>query len=221
MPHDDVHAHPHDHSHGGHDHAHPHETRPDVEERVSYYRTMETAVRELLIEKGIITADDVRRAVEQMDARTPAQGARVVARAWTDPVFKARLLADGTAACQELGIEMGPTKLLTVENKPGLHNMIVCTLCSCYPRTLLGLPPDWYKSRAYRSRAVREPRSVLREFGLELTDDVEVRVHDSTADMRYLVLPARPAGTEGWKEERLAELVTRDCMVGVAVPRLP
>jgi nitrile hydratase len=216
MPHDDVHSHHHDHSH---DHHHPHETLPDAEERISYYRTMENAVRELLIEKGIITADEVRRAVEKMDARTPAAGARVVARAWTDPAYKARLLADGTAACQELGIDMGPTKLLVVENAAALHNVIVCTLCSCYPRMLLGLPPDWYKSRAYRSRVVREPRAVLHEFGLDLPEEVEVRVHDSTADMRYLVLPERPAGTEGWAEERLAALVTRDCMVGVAVPR--
>jgi nitrile hydratase len=215
MPHEDAHAHHHDH-----DHPHPHETLPDAEERISYYRTMENAVRELLIEKGIITADEVRRAVEKMDARTPAQGARVVARAWSDPAYKARLLADGTAACQELGIDMGPTRLLVVENAPRLHNVIVCTLCSCYPRMLLGLPPDWYKSRAYRSRVVREPRPVLHEFGLDLPDDFEVRVHDSTADMRYLVLPERPAGTEGWSEERLAALVTRDCMVGVAVPRL-
>jgi nitrile hydratase len=217
MPHDDVHSH-HDH-HDHQDHHHPHETLPDAEERISYYRTMEIAVRELLIEKGIITADEVRRAVEKMDARTPAQGARVVARAWTDPAYKARLLADGTAACQELGIDMGPTRLLVVENAAALHNVIVCTLCSCYPRMLLGLPPDWYKSRAYRSRVVREPRAVLHEFGLDLPDDAEVRVHDSTADMRYLVLPQRPAGTEGWSEERLAALVTRDCMVGVAVPQ--
>jgi nitrile hydratase len=216
-----AHDHAHPHPHHDHPHPHPHATLPDAEERVSYYRTMETAVRELLIEKGVFTADDVRRAVEAMDARTPAQGARVVARAWTDPAFKARLLADGTAACQEIGIEMGPTKLLVVENKPGLHNLIVCTLCSCYPRMLLGLPPDWYKSRAYRSRAVREPRAVLHEFGFDLADDVELRVHDSTADMRYLVLPERPSGTEGWSEEKLAALVTRDCMVGVALPRPP
>jgi nitrile hydratase len=142
----------------------------------------------------------------------------VVARAWTDPAFKARLLANGTTACEELGIEMAATKLVVVESTPDVHNLVVCTLCSCYPRMLLGLPPDWYKSRAYRARAVREPRAVLREFGTELPDGVTVRVHDSTADMRYLVLPLRPTGTEGWSEERLAGLVTRDSMVGVSVP---
>ena len=124
-----------------------------------------------------------------MDARSPALGARVVVRAWTDPAFKARLLANGTAACEELGIEMGPTKLVVVENTPEVHNLIVCTLCSCYPRMLLGLPPDWYKGRAYRARAVREPRQVLKEFGLALSDKINLRVHDSTADMRYMVLP--------------------------------
>lgn len=211
----DTHARPHVHDHD-HGHAHPHPTRPDAEERLTYYQAMEIAVRELLIEKGIVSADEVRRAVEAMDARTPAQGARVVARAWVDPAYKARLLADGSAAVKELGIDVATTRLIVVENKPKLHNLVVCTLCSCYPRMVLGLPPDWYKSRAYRSRAVREPRDVLREFGTELPDDVEVRVHDSTADMRYLVLPERPAGTEGWSEERLAALVTRDSMIGVA-----
>ncbi|HWI27992.1 MAG TPA: nitrile hydratase subunit alpha [Stellaceae bacterium] len=206
--------------HDHHDHAHSHPTEPDAADGLSYYQVMEIALRELLIGKGIFGADDVRAAVEAMDARTPAQGARVVARAWSDPAYKARLLADGTAAVRELGIDMATTHLLVVENRPGLHNLIVCTLCSCYPRMLLGLPPDWYKSRAYRSRAVREPRAVLREFGTELPDNVEVRVHDSTADMRYLVLPERPAGTEGWSEERLAPLVSRDSMVGVTRCRL-
>ena len=214
----DTPAHPHAH---GHDHAHPHPTRPDAPERLTYYQTMEIAVRELLIEKGIVSADEVRRAIEAMDARTPAQGARVVAHAWVDPAYKARLLADGSAAVKELGIDVATTRLIVVENKPKLHNLVVCTLCSCYPRTVLGLPPDWYKSRAYRSRAVREPRAVLREFGTVLPDDVELRVHDSTADMRYLVLPERPAGTEGWSEERLAAIVTRDSMIGVAQPAGP
>jgi nitrile hydratase len=156
-----------------------------------------------------------------MDSRTPARGAKVVAHAWADPAYKARLLADGNAALEEIGLDRGLYKLVVVENTPSVHNVIVCTLCSCYPRWLLGLPPDWYKSRNYRSRVVREPRTVLEEFGLELPGDVTVRVHDSTADMRYLVLPARPAGTEGWSEEQLAALVTRDTMVGVAVPRSP
>jgi nitrile hydratase len=182
---------------------------------------MEIALRELLIEKGIISADDVRRAIEAMDARTPAQGARVVARAWSDPAYKARLLANGSDAVRELGIDVGATRLIVVEHTKQLHNLIVCTLCSCYPRTVLGPPPDWYKSRAYRSRAVREPRAVLAEFGTVLDPAIEVRVHDSTADMRYLVLPERPAGTEGWSEEKLAALVTRDSMIGVTRPVLP
>jgi nitrile hydratase alpha subunit len=206
----DTRAHARDHAHS-HAHPGPH----DDDGRLTYYRTMEVALRELLIEKGIVTADEVRRAVEAMDARTPAEGARVVARAWVDPAYKARLLADSSAAVKELGIDMAATRLVVVESRPGLHNLIVCTLCSCYPRMLLGLPPDWYKSRAYRSRAVREPRAVLAEFGTEIAEDVEIRVHDSTADMRYLVLPERPSGTEGWSEERLAALVTRDTMIGV------
>ena len=140
---------------------------------------MEIAVRELLIEKGILTADQIRRQVEDMDSRTPLRGAKVVARAWADPAYKARLLTDGNDAVEEIGLERGPYKLVVVENTPQVHNVIVCTLCSCYPRWLLGLPPDWYKSRNYRSRVVREPRAVLREFGLELPDDVVVRVHDS------------------------------------------
>jgi nitrile hydratase len=202
-----------------HEHSHPHPTRPDADEALSYYQVMEIAVRELLIEKGVLSADDVRRQIENMDGRTPARGAAVVARAWTDPAFKAKLLAEGNPALEDIGMDRGPYKLVVVENTPQVHNVVVCTLCSCYPRWLLGLPPDWYKSRSYRSRTVREPRAVLREFGLDLPDDVSVRVHDSTADMRYLVLPARPAGTEGWTEEQLAAIVTRDCMIGVAAPR--
>jgi nitrile hydratase len=217
------HGHHHDHAHGSHTHGHdhPHPTLPDDAERLSYYQRMEVAVRELLIAKGIITADAMRSTIEAMDARTPALGAKVVARAWTDPAFKQRLLDNGTAACEELGIVMGPTKLVVVENTPRLHNLIVCTLCSCYPRPVLGLPPDWYKSRAYRSRAVREPRAVLAEFGTQVADNIELRVHDSTADMRYLVLPERPAGTEGLSEAQLAALVTRDSMIGVARARTP
>ncbi len=208
------------HTHQDHgDHEHPHPTRPDHDDSLTYYRTMEIAVRELLVEKGILTADQIRRQVEDMDSRTPLRGAKVVARAWTDPAYKARLLSEGNDAVEEVGLERGPYKLVVVENTPQVHNVIVCTLCSCYPRWLLGLPPDWYKSRNYRSRMVREPRRVLHEFGLELPDDVVVRVHDSTADMRYLVLPLRPAGTDGWSEERLAALVTRDTMIGVAAPK--
>jgi nitrile hydratase len=208
-----------EHEHHDHEHPHPHPTRPDADEALSYYQVMEIAVRELLIEKGVLSADDVRRQIENMDGRTPARGAAVVARAWTDPAFKAKLLAEGNPALEDIGMDRGPYKLVVVENTPQVHNVVVCTLCSCYPRWLLGLPPDWYKSRSYRSRTVREPRAVLREFGLDLPDDVSVRVHDSTADMRYLVLPARPAGTESWTEEQLAAIVTRDCMIGVAAPR--
>jgi nitrile hydratase len=173
-------------------------------------------VRELLIEKGILTADEVREAVERMDARGPHLGAKVVAKAWVDPAFKARLLKDGSAAVEEAGVQMDqPTRLIVVENTAEVHNLVVCTLCSCYPRMVLGIPPDWYKSRAYRSRAVFEPRAVLSEFGTTLPDNVTVRVHDSTADMRYLVLPMRPRGSEGLDEAKLAALVTRDSMIGV------
>ena len=210
----------HDHSHGhGHSHDHGHNHDPiEVSEGAGHYEVMVHAIKELLIEKGVITGEDIRKTLEFMDTRTPALGAQVVARAWADPAFKQRLLADGTKAVGEMGIPMGDAELIVVENTPGVHNMVVCTLCSCYPRTVLGLPPDWYKSRNYRSRAVREPRAVLKEFGTDVPADVTVRVHDSNADMRYLVLPMRPKGTDGWSADRLAQLVTRDCMVGVAVP---
>lgn len=184
-----------------------------------YYRRMQAAVEELLILKGIVTPEDVQRQVDAMDARNYKRGAKMVARAWSDPAYQARMLANGAAAAEELGLEVGPLKLIVVENTPGVHNVIVCTLCSCYPRMLLGIPPEWYKSRAYRSRVVREPRAVLAEFGTRLPEDVDIRVHDSTADMRYMVLPLRPRGTDGWDEERLAALVTRDSLIGVA--RLP
>ena len=186
----------------------------------SYFQLMEVSLRELLVEKGIVTEAQVTEEVEAMRRRTPAIGARVVAKAWTDPGFKGRLLADGTQGCTELGIEVAALRLVVVENTPGVHNVVVCTLCSCYPRMLLGIPPEWYKSRNYRSRTVREPRAVLSEFGLLLKEETRIRVHDSTADMRYLVLPMRPADTEGWDEERLASIVTRDCMIGVAIPSL-
>jgi nitrile hydratase len=214
---DHHHDHTHSHDHGG---PHRHPNQPDVDaEPMGHFQIMEAALRELLIEKGIISAEEIRAAIETIDARTPAHGARVVARAWTDPAYRERLLADANGAVAELGIEMPDTHLLVVEDTDAVHNVIVCTLCSCYPRQLLGRPPDWYKSREYRSRVVREPRAVLREFGTEIADDVEIRVHDSTADMRYIVLPSRPAGTEGMSESDLARMVTRDCMVGVALPK--
>ena len=182
---------------------------------------MEIAVRELLIEKGITTASDVANQIDTMDFRSPANGAKVVARAWTDPAFHADLINDASAATRDMGFDIGPLKLIAVENTGDVHNMIVCTLCSCYPRNLLGLPPDWYKSRAYRSRTVREPRAVLSEFGVTLPDTTVVRVHDSTADMRYIVIPARPEGTENMSENELATLVTRDSMIGTGIAKNP
>ena len=199
-----------------HLHDHP-GTTPDVNE-TGYYELMAEAIKELLIEKGVVSAEDVRRNLEFLDSRDPLEGGRVIARAWEDPDFKKRLLEDGTAAVEEMGLTMGDAELVVVENTDSVHNMIVCTLCSCYPRTLLGLPPDWYKSKSYRSRAVIEPRAVLTEFGTEIPADKTVRVHDSNADMRYLVLPQRPEGTEGWSVEQLSEIVSRDSMVGVTVP---
>jgi nitrile hydratase len=186
--------------------AHEHVDRSD--------EFLEQAFREALIAAGVVSQAEVDARVEFMYARTPALGAQVVARAWRDDAFRKRLLADGSGAVRELGIEVGPLKLVVVENTPEVHNLIVCTLCSCYPRMLLGLPPDWYKSVAYRSRAVREPRAVLAEFGTHIADDRAVRVHDSTADMRYLVLPMRPPGTERLSESDLRALVTRDSMIG-------
>jgi len=188
---------------------------------LSYFQLMEVSLRELLVGKGVITEADVRRQVDDMASRTPERGAAVVAKAWTDPAFKKKLLADGSKACESLGFDVKPMRLVVVENTADVHNVIVCTLCSCYPRPLLGIPPDWYKSRAYRSRMVREPRTVLKEFGLIVKNKIQIRVHDSTADMRYLVLPMRPAGTEGWSEAKLAALVTRDSMIGVSVATQP
>lgn len=206
-----------------HDHLSPsgHPFRPDQDSDLTYWQAMEIAIRELLIEKKVTTAAEITATIEAMDRRSPADGAAVVARAWTDPEFKARLLADGSAACREMGFDIGAMHLVVVENTAQVHNVIVCTLCSCYPRNLLGLPPDWYKQRAYRARVVKEPRKVLAEFGLQLSDDVAVRVHDSTADMRYIVLPARPDGTDGWDVEQLAECVSRDAMIGVAQAKTP
>ena len=210
-------------SHGhSHPHGQPHPFQPDIEDSaLTHHQLLELAVGELLMEKGIFTADEFRRVLEDIDSRNPADGAKVVARAWVDPDFKARLLKDTNAAAAELGVDAGTIPIVTMENGPDIHNVIVCTLCSCYPRLLLGLPPDWYKSRAYRSRVVKEPRRVLAEFGTDIADDVEVRVHDSTAELRYMVLPMRPNGTEGMSEEDLAKLVTRDCMVGVTLPDNP
>jgi nitrile hydratase len=181
------------------------------------------ALESLLIEKGLLTSDEVDRIIDAYEHDIgPLIGAHVVARAWLDGAFRSRLLKDGPAAVKELGYDYpGDAHLVVLENIPGRHNMIVCTLCSCYPWPVLGLPPTWYKSAAYRSRAVSEPRSVLAEFGLELPEEVVVNVWDSSSDLRYMVLPERPAGTEGWSEEELVPLVTRDCMIGVARPQVP
>jgi hypothetical protein len=202
-----------------HDHSHDEITAPG---EPGYYEIMEAAVRELLVEQRYFGADEIRRQIEVLDSRTPALGAKVVARAWTDPTFKERLLANGRAACEELGISFyDDTQLIVLENTETVHNLIVCTLCSCYPRPVLGLPPDWYKLKPYRARAVVEPRAVLAEFGTIIRDDVEICVSDSTAMVRYLVLPLRPEDTEGWTEEKLAALVTRDAMIGVVPVTTP
>jgi len=206
-----------------HDHLSPsgHPYREDNDHPITYWQRMEIAVRELMIEKGHFTSSEVNAQIEAMDARSPANGAAVVARAWVDPEFKTRLLKDASAASLEMGFDIGPLHLIAVENTKEIHNLIVCTLCSCYPRNLLGLPPDWYKTRAYRSRAVREPRKVLEEFGITLSSETIIRVHDSTADMRYIVLPQRPEGSEGMSEAELATLVTRDSMIGTGLPKRP
>jgi nitrile hydratase len=211
------------HDHHDHDTLSPsgHPYRKDDDTALSYWQVLEIAVRELLIEKGHITAVQVHDQINTMDARSPANGAKVVARAWCNPEFKSALLADAAQASRDMGFDIGPMHLIAVENTASVHNVVVCTLCSCYPRNLLGLPPDWYKSRAYRSRTVIEPRKVLSEFGVDIAQDVQVRVHDSTADMRYIVLPAQPARTRGLLENELAQWVTRDSMIGVGLPQAP
>lgn len=201
------------------DHAHPHATLKGDD---GSYARRTRAIETLLIEKGVLTAAELRAAVDDLVSRTPADGARLVARAWVDPPFKARLLADPKSAAAELGIDTTSyATLVALENTDTVHHLVVCTLCSCYPRTLLGMPPEWYKSLDYRSRAVTDPRGIMREFGLVLSPGIEVRVVDSTADMRYVVIPRRPKGTEGMSERELAELVTRDSMIGVCDAREP
>jgi nitrile hydratase len=211
--------HDHDHHHGhGHSHIGKHPTHEDNDVALTESEARFLALKSILIEKGVLTADEIRRRHEINDLGTPHQGARMVAKAWLDPAFKARMLKDAKKAAIELGIEVTEAELMAIENTPGCHNLIVCTLCSCYPRSLLGEPPAWYVSKAYRSRAVHEPRQVLREFGLTFPDNVEVRVHDSNADLRYVVMPMRPAGTDGMDEAQLAALISRDCLVGAALP---
>lgn len=208
--------------HAGHGHHHPHPHQPDVEDgSLTWHMALTEAVADLMVARGLCTTADIHRTLEVIDAASPASGARLVARAWLDPAFRSRMLEDVNAAAAELGIDAGAIPIRAVANAADLHNVIVCTLCSCYPRFLLGGSPDWYKSRAYRARMVREPRVVLQEFGVELPDHVRVLVHDSTAELRYMVVPERPPGTDGWSEEQLAGLVTRDAMIGTGLPSPP
>lgn len=199
-----------------HDHDHAETFQPDLPEPSEEWEFLEIALRELLIEKGVLSAREIEDKIEEWDGRTPHNGAEVVARAWIDAAFRDRLLTDANAAVAELGYPFEGLKLVATENTPERHHIVVCTLCSCYPRQLLGIPPLWYKSRDYRARTVREPRAVLAEFGTFLPEQTEVRVLDSTADCRYLVIPMRPSGTESMTEAELAGLVTRDSMIGTA-----
>jgi nitrile hydratase len=209
--------------HHDHDHDHDHSLTFQPDHPDTEYDFLEAAIRELLIEKGLLTAQQIQDQIESMEGRTVEKGQELIARAWTDPAFKARLQADAMNVLRdEMGIDMEhQPEVMVVENTPDVHNVIVCTLCSCYPRSVLGVPPAWYKKKAYRSRAVTEPRAVLREFGTDLPDNVEVRVHDSTADLRYIVLPMQPPGTEGWSKDQLKPLVTRDALIGVTPARAP
>ena len=203
------------------EHPGPEHLSHQADGELGYYARRAQAMEALLVEKGICTREEVQRQVEEIEAKSPVDGARVVARAWVDPEFEARLLEDAPSALAELGYSLPETttRLAVVENTPQVHHLVVCTLCSCYPRMLLGRPPDWYKSLAYRSRAVVDPRGVMREFGLNLDNTIEVRVLDSTADLRYLLLPRRPRGTGDMSEPELAGLVTRDSMIGVTEAR--
>ena len=206
-----------DTSSDAHGHEHPKNELSHMAKRIY-------AIRDLLLEKGVLTEKDIQCQIEYQEARSPANGAKLVARAWTDSAFKARFIADPKAACAEMGIDATAiNEFVVLENHEKVRHMVVCTLCSCYPRPILGRPPDWYKSFNYRQRSVADPRGVMREFGLDLAEDIEVRVHDSTADIRYIVLPLRPAGTENWSASELEKLVTRDSMIGVtdALPAIP
>ena len=208
----------HDHDHG-HDHHEPLVIEDDDGNQEGQLLTQ--ALQSLLMQRGLISAGEVMLEIQNIESPGLHLGAKIIARAWADPVFKARLLENGKDGAAELKIKVGEAQLVVVENTPALHNLIVCTLCSCYPRSILGQPPSWYISKAYRARAVREPGKVLEEFGLQLPADVPIAIHDSNADMRFLVLPMRPEGTQGWSEEQLATLVTRDSMIGVAQALAP
>ena len=210
----DDHDHDHDHDHG-HANAHPSLVIEDEAGNIEGQIIID-ALQNLLVARNLLAHQEVTKEIEKLESPGVHQGAKIVARAWMDGQFKQRLLENGKAAAAELEIKVGEAQLVVVENTSDTHNLITCTLCSCYPRSILGQPPSWYISKAYRARAVREPRAVLAEFGLKLPDDVKLIVHDSNADMRYLVLPERPAGSDTWSEDKLAELVTRDCMIGVS-----
>ncbi|MEC7256393.1 MAG: nitrile hydratase subunit alpha [Pseudomonadota bacterium] len=211
-----------DHSHDhGHDHAHPHPVNEDDDLELTEHEAKFLALKAMLIEQGILDAAEIQARVEVNELKTPHQAARMVARAWVDAAYKARMLADAKQAALELDIPVTEAALVALENTPDLHNVIVCTLCSCYPRSLLGEPPAFYVSKAYRSRTVREPRRVLREFGLTIPEATEIRVHDSNADLRYVVLPQRPDGTDGMSESDLAALVPRDALIGCAFANTP
>lgn len=211
---------PHDHG-DGHDHDDHRPTREDDDIELTEREATFLALKSLLIEQGVVTAEEIRKRMEFNERGSPHQAARMIAKAWLDPDYKARMMDDTKAAAAELGIETTEAKLVTLENTPERHNMVVCTLCSCYPRSLLGEPPAFYVSKAYRSRAVREPRQVLKEFGVDIPETVDIAVHDSNADLRYVVMPMRPAGTDGMSEAELAELIGRDCIVGCALPSEP
>lgn len=239
-------AHSHDHHNGGHVHHHgdhPHTYSQDpsahnarmqsddayregavaqVEHDLDYYQVRMMALMNVLREKGLLTTDEMRRAVEEIYGQSPAIGSRIIARAWVDEGFKERLLADADAACGEMGVDTtGINRVVALENTDTTRYMVVCTLCSCYPRQILGQPPTWYKSFPYRSKAVTDPRGTLKDMGFEAPDDVELIVIDSNADCRYLIIPQRPAGTEDWTEAQLFQLVTRDSMIGVGDPLTP
>jgi nitrile hydratase len=198
-----------------HDHDHARTFQPDHAEPTSEAAQLGLALRELLLEAGHYSVEEEQTMIAAMQGASPENGAKIVAQAWTNAPYKARLLDNGANAIRELGFDLDPFEFTVMENSKNIHNVIVCTLCSCYPRSLLGMSPAWYKSSSYRARIVREPRAVLTEFGVSLSDDIDVRVHDSTAELRYMVLPQRPAGTDGWSQDQLAALVTRDSLIGV------
>ena len=205
--------------------SHDHDGKPIQEDEVGEgpndHQVMNLAIQDLLQESNLITANDIRKTIEKFDEDYPNRGQKVVVRAWTDEDFKSQLLEDANPAIESMGIDLEhAARIIVVENTDVVHNIIVCTLCSCYPRVLMGQPPTWYKSRSYRSRVVNDPRNVLKEFGIDLPSSITVRTHDSNADMRYMVLPQRPEGSEGWSDEKLESIISRDSLVGVSIPNI-